>query len=344
MTPRRMPLLVVLVVLAGAAIAAYAIAPWIEAGLLLRDLARGVAPGEVRREAESAGDLYRGTRDARSSVVLLPGVSPQGKDDPRLVRFAEALAARRFVVLVPELPGLRALQVSAADADAVVAAARRLRGQGLPVGLGAFSYAVGPALLAALELGADAAFVLAIGGYHDLGRVVRHFTAGVADPRAKWLFVRANAGRLERPEERQALTVMANRKLADEAAEIADLTGDLGPDGRAVVALVGNRDPDLAPGLLAALPEAIRRELEALDLARRDLGRLSAPLLLVHGRDDPVIPAAESVSLAGAVPDSRLFLLDDLSHVDAAWTLRDGFAMLRAARALLSLRDGAAIR
>ncbi len=339
---RRLSLL--LLAAAALTLAAFGPTPWVEAALLLRDLARGVAPGEVSRETRTDGDLYRGAPPARAGIVLLPGVSPQGKDDPRLVRFAEALAAARFAVLVPDVPGLRALQVSAADAEPVVAAARRLRGQGLPVGLGAFSYAVGPAVLAALELGPEAAFVLAVGGYHDLTRVVRHFTTGSADRRAKWLFVRANAGRLERPEERQALTVMANRKFADENAEIADLMGDLGPDGRAVVALVSNRDPARVPGLLAALPAAIRGELEALDLARRDLARLSAPLLLVHGRDDPVIPAQESVALADAAPDARLYLLDDLSHVDAAWTLRDGFAMLRAARALLRLRDDAAFR
>ena len=338
----RPTLLVIALAIGG--LTGCAFAPWLESGLLLRDVARGVAPGEVSREPGAAGDLYRGRPPARSGIVLLPGVSPQGKDDPRLVRFAEALAASRFAVLVPELPGLRALRVSAADADAVVVAVRRLRGQGLPVGLGAFSYAVGPALLAALELGPEAAFVLAIGGYHDLSRVVRHFTTGDADRRAKWLFVQANVSRLERPEERQALTVMANRKLSDENAGIADLMGDLGPDGRAVVALVTNRDPARVAALLEGLPAAIRSELHALDLARRDLAALSAPLLLVHGRDDPVIPAAESASLAAAAPQAHLFLLDDLAHVDAGWALRDGLTMLRAARELLRLRDSAAFR
>lgn len=320
-------------------LAALAAQRWWEAAALLWSLSDGVAPGQVLRQATPAGDLYRGPEPARAGVVLLPGVSPHGKDDVRLVRFAEALAAARFAVLVPEPPGLRELRVSARDAEHVAAAARVLRRQGVPVGVGAFSYGVGPAILAALELGPEVAFVLAVGGYHDLTRVVRHFTTGSADPRAKWLFARANAASLERPQDRQALTVMANRKLADEDAAIADLMGDFGPEGRAVVALVTNRDPARVPDLLDGLPAAVKRELAALDLARRDLSALTAPVLLVHGRDDPVLPASESESLADALPNARLFVLEDLRHVDAGWSLRDGLTLVRAARALLQLRD-----
>lgn len=330
--------------LAAVALLVVTQARWLEAGVLLWRLAQGAAAGSVSREVGEAGDLYTSDAAARAGIVLLPGVSPAGKDDVRLVRFAEALAASRFRVFVPELAGVRALRVSASDAAVLVEAVRTLRREGLRVGLGAFSYAVGPALLAALELGPEAAFVLAIGGYHDLTRIVAHFTAGDADPRAKWLFVKANAGRLPAPEERQALEIVANRKLADPDADIGDLLGDLGPDGRAVMALVANGDAARVSELIDALPEPVRAELHALDLARRDLSALAAPLLLVHGRNDPVAPVGESQSLARAAPQARLYVLEDLRHVDAGWSLRDGLAMLRAAEALLSLRDGGAFR
>jgi len=329
---------------AAVALVGLAQARWLEAGVLLWRLAQGVASGSVSRAIGEAGDLYASDEPARAGIVLLPGVSPAGKDDVRLVRFAEALAASGFRVFVPELAGLRELRVSASDAHALVEAARTLRQEGLHVGVGAFSYAVGPALLAAMELGAEAAFVMAIGGYHDLTRIVAHFTTGAADPRAKWLFVRANAGRLRAPEERQALEIVAHRKLADPGAGIDDLLGDLGPDGRAVMALVDNRDPARVAALIEGLPETIRAELHALDLARRDLSTLAAPLLLVHGRNDPVAPVEESPSLARAAPRARLYVLEDLRHVDAGWSLRDGLAMLQAAHALLSLRDGGAFR
>jgi pimeloyl-ACP methyl ester carboxylesterase len=341
MSRRRAALLILWLAAAALAVAQ---ARWLEAGFLLWRLAQGAPPDAVAREIGPEGDLYASGKAPRAGIVLLPGVSPDGKDDARLVRFAQALATARFRVFVPELPEVRALRVSASDSAALVEAVRALRRDGLRVGLGAFSYAVGPAVLAALELGPEAAFVLAVGGYHDLTRIVAHFTAGPADPRAKWLFVRANASRLPAPEERQALTVIANRKLADPGAAIGDLLGDLGRDGRAVLALVDNGDPAQVARLIDALPAAVREELVALDLARRDLSRLTAPLLLIHGRNDPVAPAQESVSLAGAAREARLFVLEDLHHVDAGWTLRDGLTMLRAAHALLSLRDGAGFR
>src|SRR3970282_281862 len=42
--------------------------------------------------------------------------APAAKDDPRLVAFATTLARARFLVLVPDVAGLRQLRVRAADA------------------------------------------------------------------------------------------------------------------------------------------------------------------------------------------------------------------------------------
>ena len=45
---------------------------------------------------------------------------------------------------------------------------------------------------------------------------------------------------------------------------------------------------------------------------------LRADLLLIHGRDDPLIPASESRALAAAVPPGRadVFVVGNLSHVE----------------------------
>jgi pimeloyl-ACP methyl ester carboxylesterase len=83
------------------------------------------------------------------------------------------------------------------------------------------------------------------------------------------------------------------------------------------MALLDNADPDRVPALIDALPAPIRADLEGLDLARRDLSQLSFELILVHGRDDPIIPATESRALAAAVPEGKaaLFIVDRLGHV-----------------------------
>jgi pimeloyl-ACP methyl ester carboxylesterase len=301
------------------------------------------------------GDLYWPAEDARAALVLVPGAAPLGKDDPQLVAFAETLARARFAVLVPEIPNLRQLQVSPSDVAAIAGAIERLaRCSGGEVGLAAISYAAGPAILAALRPGTRerVRFVLAIGGYHDLAAVVTFFTTGFyrsepdepwqhREPNAygKWVFVRANAIRLDDPGDRATLAAMAERKLADPSAEVADLRPGLGPEGRAVMALLDNRDPDRVPALIARLPPAVRTDLAALDLKRRDL-TLDARLILVHGRDDPIIPATESKALAAAAPDASLFVVDSLAHVELGPTgLADGLRLWRAVYLVLTERD-----
>jgi hypothetical protein len=132
------------------------------------------------------GDLYL-SADAEpvAGIVLVPGAVPEGKDDARLVAFAMTLARARFAVLAPELPGFRELRVQPTDARAVadafayLASRPDLAPEGR-AGVGAFSYSVGPAVLAALEpdIRERVRFIVAVGGYHDLFRAVRFFTTG----------------------------------------------------------------------------------------------------------------------------------------------------------------------
>lgn len=346
----------------------------IEAARVLADLSRtgaasaqepGLAPTAVAFPPGSGvagGDLYW-PQGAEAALVLVPGVVPEGKDDPRLVELAQTLARARFAVLVPDIANLRAQEVSPEDARAIAAAITWLArcaepGDAPSVGVMAISYAAGPAILAALR--PDAApqvrFLVAIGGYYDLEAVVTFFTTGhfragpeqpwqQGEPNAygKWVFIAANAQRLDDPGDRAALAAMAERKLEDLDADVADLEAGLGAQGRAVTALLDNRDPDRVPGLIEGLPEAVRRDLAALDLSRRDLSPLQARLLLVHGRDDPIIPSTESLALAAAAPDdTTLYLVDSLAHVELSPAgLVDGWKLWRAITWLLAERDAA---
>jgi len=198
-------------------------------------------------------------------------------------------------------------------------------------------------------------FLVAIGGYYDVEAVVTFFTTGYfrtgpdepwqqGEPNAygKWVFIAANAERLDDAGDRAALAAMADRKLQDLDADVADLEAGLGSQGRAVTALLDNRDPGRVPALIASLPEAVRGDLAALDLSRRDLSQLDARLLLVHGRDDPIIPSSESEALAAAAPDTTLYLVDSLAHVELDPAgLVDGFRLWRAIYRLLAMRDAA---
>ena len=122
-----------------------------------------------------------------------------------------------------------------------------------------------------------------------------------------------------------------------------ELAAGLAEGGRAMLALADNADPERVPGLLAALPEPVRRDIEALDLKHYPLADLRADLLLIHGRDDPLIPASESRALAAAVPPGRadVFVVGNLSHVEIhPGGIPDMLLLWQAAYRLLALRDG----
>ncbi len=315
----------------------------VEAGLVLADLAAGpgdslfkrLTPPPLRRELRytldgtaRSGDLYRpGDGSERGALVLVPGAARSGKDDPRLVALATTLARAGLVVLVPDIVSLRALEVSAADSRPIADAVRWLaRGYGGGIGIAAISYATGPAVLAALAL-PRVDLLVTVGGYYDVTRVVTFFTTGFVraggdwvprQPNAygKWVFVASNAARLTDPGDQVALAAISARKMADLDAPIADLVAHLTDQGRAVMALLDNRDPDRVPALMAALPPVVRDQMAALDLSHRDLSGLHAEAILIHGRDDRIVPAEESVALAAALPHARLVLLDHLAHAD----------------------------
>ena len=129
-----------------------------------------------------AADLYQPAEGARAGMILVPGVAPTGKDDRRLVAFANTIARAGFEVLVPDLARMRALQVSAADAPLLASAAQWMaqRDPDRPLGITAISFAGGPAVLALAEPEARGRidFVLTVGGYYDLPAVITFFTTG----------------------------------------------------------------------------------------------------------------------------------------------------------------------
>ena len=384
---RLLPLL-----LLAAALYACAPARGLEAWRLLDDLSAGPAPSALKAATpapartslayrvagrDRAGDLYRPGEPAKAALVLVPGAAPEGKDDPRLVAVARSLARARFLVLVPEIANLRDLKVRPEDAAAVADALRHLAARpgtpGEALGLVAISYAAGPAVMAALEpdLRARVGLLVAVGGYYDIEALVTFFTTGhtraaphlpwkkvTPNPYGKWIFLRSNAERVSSARDRVLLMAMAQRKLDNLEAPLDDLTVRLGPEGGAVHALLVNTDPEAVPGLIARLPPAVRRDLRALDLKRLDLSALGAEVLLIHGRDDAVIPYTESKALAaaltaarapGSAPGSapgrtpgrtRLTIVDNLAHVDLGPAgLSDSLRLWRAAYRVLSLRD-----
>ena len=320
--------------------------------LVLADVAAQDKPSRLKRTAPEPArqtvsyeiqgrlhqaDLYRPGNTIRAGIILVPGAADTGKDDPRLVAFAGTLARAQFAVLVPDLVSLRRLELGQtnvhdlADAISYFSTRTELNGR---LGIAAMSYAVGLAILAALEPRVEdkVQFIVGVGGYYDLAQVVTFFTTGFfrdctnresewqfmePNPYGKWVFILSHAGRIQNSFDRELLQRIARTKLENPAASIDRWADELGPEGRAYFALLTNQDPDRVLALLEGLPTPIKAEFDSLNLPRQDLSKLRAKLLLFHGRDDDIIPYTESVALAAtAGKKAQLVLVRALAHVD----------------------------
>lgn len=351
-----------------------------DAALALEDIAAGTGasrlkartPEPARREIgyrvdgrRHRADLYHPGRAPEAGIVLVPGVVAEGKDDPRLVALARTLARLRFAVLVPELPSLRRLHVGTQNIVQTADAFRYLVSRpelapGGRAGMAGFSYGAGPVLLAALEPGIRdrVRFVVALGGYHDLEAVITYLTTGyyrvpaaparpqgrwrylAPHPYSAWIFALFNADLLTDPDDRAIIKTYTRQMLAGHRPPAASTAG-LSPAGQAVLALLTNDDPQRVPALLDRLPEPIRAEIDGLNPAVHALSKLRAQLLLVHGRQDNMIPYTQSLALARALPAEQvqLFIVDGLIHVEIDVGARDVPTLVRAMKALLAQRE-----
>lgn len=281
------------------------------------------------------GDLYLPGVAPGAGLVLIPGAAQEGKDDFRLVAFAQTLSRARFAVLVPDMQGVRELRVRPEDTQEVADAFRflisqeRLAPEGR-VGMAAVSYAVGPAILAALQpdLRDQVDAILAVGGYYDITNVLTYVTTGQfrapggdwqkREPNeyGKWVYVISNLDQITDPRDRERLKTMAERRLKDRKAPLEDLVDQLGDEGMTVYLFVTAKTPEEVVSRFAQLPAHMQERISGLDLARHDLSQLGARLILIHGKGDPIIPYTESIRLSQAAPRTQLTLVNGLSHVD----------------------------
>jgi hypothetical protein len=279
-------------------------------------------------------DLYRRAlgRD-EPGFLLIHGLTDMGRRDPALVRLARRLAAAGRTVMVPEFPGMKDFRVGENETGEIVGSfLRLLETEGVDgdrCGLMAFSYAAGPAILAASDplIRDRVKFVVSFGGYYDLRNVIKFITTGAHEysgtsyrdnpgDYAKWYFILSNADLLD-GQDRRILSRIALARIRGSGVNSEILERELGPHGLAVWRLVTNRDPARFQELVEGLPPRILGKIDALSLEGRE-GGLGARLIIGHGRPDDLIPFTESMRLAEAyrgMAPVHLEILELFSHV-----------------------------
>jgi dienelactone hydrolase len=257
----------------------------------------------------------RGVDDA-PGLVLVHGIHRLAVDEPRLVRFARALASNGVIVLTPEVRELADYRVDPRSIETIGAAAHALRAKvSRKVGVMGMSFAGGLSLLAACDgrFESDIAMVVAVGAHDDAARVARFFaTSRIALPGGTTasleahgygvlVFAYAHAARFFPVEDTATARQAIGAWLAGERDQARTVASVSSEKSRALLAALFDRNLDrIAEPFLAAV-DAEAAALETIS-PRGRLDRLRVPVFLLHGAGDTVIPPAETQWLARDVP------------------------------------------
>jgi dienelactone hydrolase len=285
----------------------------------------------------------------RRAVLLVHGINAVGIDEPRIVLFARELAASGLLVVTPEMPDLERYAITARstdmieDAAAWLAGARDLAPDGR-IGLIGISFSGGLSIVAGGRPGLRdrLAFIFAFGGHGDYPRVLRYLCTGV-DPAAGnealppaartphdygvAIILLGLADRLVPAEQAQPLRDgiltflrasqldMFDKPRAQlEFARAAAQADALREPAATLMRHVNTRNvASLGPRLLP-LVDGLGEDA-ALSPERSPAPK--APVFLLHGADDNVIPAVETRAIAKYLEGKtrvRLLVSDVLTH------------------------------
>ena len=309
-------------------------------GRLLGGIPRSLA-GVTRAEETLVGGVpatvYRPGRGRGPwpCVVVLPGVTRQGRAHPAFPAIGRCLAATGHVAVVAEPEGLAVGELTPetlAQARAAVgeaAISKEARADGVTL-VGVSGGATLTLLVAAdPEVGPRVRRVTAVAPCCDIGEALRMVTTGRYRLRGKpypfspgdffrLVIVRSVVAWLPPAGDRARLRAHL-LALEDYGPEpLAGLRSwprdGLGDGARALLELVANEDPERFDGLFAALPDQLRANVELLSPVAH-AASVAAPVEVVVPRQDKYLPLADAYGFSVACPRARLTVLGALSHV-----------------------------
>lgn len=263
------------------------------------------------------GDLYRPLGEGPFPAVLLfLGVAPAGADDPRVVDLGDALARSGMAVLWYWSPSFAERRVDGDEIDNLVAAFHYLQSRSEVdaerVGMGGFCVGASFVLVASAQdaVREEVAFVNAFGPYFDARDLVRaivsktRFDEGTRetlwwdpDPLAREVVLRHLIESVV--DAAEAETLWQAYLAGDE--ELREVAG-LSPEAESVRRLLEGGSLDAVDAQIADLPSGLLEDLASVSPATY-VDRIAAPVLVMHDRDDRLVPVEESQRLTQALED-----------------------------------------
>ncbi len=288
--------------------------------------------------------VYQPVGRSHQTVLLVSGLHPDGIDEPRLIDLARKLAQAGVTVVTPDIPELSRFEITSTLTDRIEDAAVWLASSPLAasqrIGLMGVSFSGGLAVVAAgrPSLRDRLLYVFSFGGHDDLLDVLAYFCRSGANlPTGQpqphdygvAIVLLSVAHELVPPAQVAPLTDAVRHFLwasyltridqtaaAREFAAVRALEQRMPPPASTILHYVNERDvAHLGPLLLPYI--GAYGGAAALSPARSPLP--SAPVFLLHGRQDNVIPSFEAEHLTQRLQGHahvRLLLTDLISHAD----------------------------
>ena len=336
MRPVRLVLLGLLACALGATVAFW---PWIDAQRRAAILLSGTSPtpvlswvlrtatGSPKIEQTTLGGapatlLQPAHGSSWHAVLLLPGTADQGRDNPRVMKLAKAIARAGYLVGVPDLPGMADGEIVPASVQATIDAAVGLSERGDASGgqvalVGAWSGA-SVALLAAEDqlLAPRVSVVAAVAPWAAMPDALRLATTGFvldggqlkaysADPKLALVTAKSLAASLPASTDRSQLLQLlqgVSPTDPDPLKVVRGLAlGGMTPAAAAVVSLLGNTHAPSFDGFYAALPESLHAEIEKLS-PLVGASQLEGRVEIAVAGNDRYAPVTESQALERASP------------------------------------------
>jgi hypothetical protein len=258
------------------------------------------------------GDRYRPSSGGpHPGVVVCLGVVPFGVDHPQVPRLGEALARSGFAALLYWSPAMRDFRLDPQDIEDIASAYEALlaRPDIDPARSGLLGTCVGGAFAlmaaASLRIRNRVSFVFAYAPYASMWTLARDIASAsrgrdglrepwAVDPLTRKVYIHSVTALMEPREALQLREAYAGGDRQPDGSSLSE-------EGRVVLPLLTSLGPDEAEDTLQRLPAALRGRLTAMSPATY-LHDIRAPLIvLLHDRDDPVIPVSESQSLLDAL-------------------------------------------
>ena len=262
-------------------------------------------------------DVYRiPDEEDRAAVLLFLGANAAGRDDKDVVNLGNSLARAGFVVMFHWSPtmALRS-NIDPVEIDNLVSAFQYLRAQDFVdqdrLGIGGFCVGASFALVAAADprIRDDVVFVNAFGPYFDARYLLMQLasrsrvyqgTRELWDPDPLTLRVFANEliETLEDPRGQQALS-----RLFLEGQDVPEVElSDLPPGAQRVRQLLEGTNLEEAEGIYQDLPAEFRASMDHISPSAH-VADLKARIMILHDRNDRLVPSAESRRLADALEE-----------------------------------------